>query len=291
MADELHRPPERSSTSTSDRPSAWRMARSRRPTGESSNSSRHRSAGRLALAFRLAGARRSPIGSSIIVALWRRRPYWVRPIPANRRRTRRGCPAAAGLGAPGCSLPCGAMVNSDKRQRHKEGHRTRVQEAQAAAAKARRTRSFITVGIVAVVIIGAFVIAGHVGKKKASTVDAGPSTTCRRRPRPRERAKRPRPFAPPLVAHHRRRRPPRPHLVGAGAQATTASIGHTNGRRHGAPKRAISRVHGARRPPSRPVSMPPRPTRPACRSQQPTPTIGPGVEHRRQPSAPGAHDR
>jgi cyclophilin family peptidyl-prolyl cis-trans isomerase len=69
------------------------------------------------------------------------------------------------------------MVSSDKRQRHKEGHRNRVQEAQAAQAKARRRRNIITIVVVAVVVIGLAIVWPHLHKAKASTVDAGPTTT------------------------------------------------------------------------------------------------------------------
>jgi len=45
------------------------------------------------------------------------------------------------------------MVNPDKRQRHKAGHRSRVEEARLAAAKARRRRTIIgVVGVLGVIV-------------------------------------------------------------------------------------------------------------------------------------------
>ena len=49
------------------------------------------------------------------------------------------------------------MVNNDKRQRHKAGHRSRVEAARLAEAQRRRRRRLILAGIAVVAIVGVFV--------------------------------------------------------------------------------------------------------------------------------------
>ena len=70
------------------------------------------------------------------------------------------------------------MVNTEKRQRHKAGHRSRVEAARIAYAQRRRRRRITIAAIVLVVIIGVFVaVTVTSGDDKEDVASKGPSTT------------------------------------------------------------------------------------------------------------------
>jgi len=69
------------------------------------------------------------------------------------------------------------MVNSDKRQRHKDGHRTRVEEARIAQAKARRTRITIIVAFLVVVIVGGTILVSVTSDNGQKVTTSGTTTT------------------------------------------------------------------------------------------------------------------
>lgn len=77
----------------------------------------------------------------------------------------------------GSWLVCDAMTGNDKRQRHKDGHRNRVQEAREAESRARRNRTVLVIaGIIAFLVVAIAVVSlvGGDGKEK---VAAGPTGT------------------------------------------------------------------------------------------------------------------
>ena len=73
------------------------------------------------------------------------------------------------------------MVNNDKRQRHKAGHRSRVEAARLAEAQRRRRRRLILGGIAVVAIVGVFVAvtvtSGDDGEKADSTTTSTTTST------------------------------------------------------------------------------------------------------------------
>ena len=69
------------------------------------------------------------------------------------------------------------MVNSDKRQRHKDGHRSRMEEARIAQARARRIQTLAIVAVIAVVVVGVGVFFAVANGDDDQSVDAGASTT------------------------------------------------------------------------------------------------------------------
>lgn len=69
------------------------------------------------------------------------------------------------------------MTGADKRQRHKEGHRTRVEEARIADARARRNRTAMVIAGVLAVLVIVIVVVSLVGGDDNEKVDAGPTGT------------------------------------------------------------------------------------------------------------------
>lgn len=69
------------------------------------------------------------------------------------------------------------MVNSDKRQRHKDGHRSRVDAARAAAVAARRRRTTIIVALIAVLVVAGSAVVSLTGGNGDKPVVATAPTT------------------------------------------------------------------------------------------------------------------
>jgi cyclophilin family peptidyl-prolyl cis-trans isomerase len=75
---------------------------------------------------------------------------------------------------------CRSMVNEEKRQRHKTGHRSRVEAARLAEEQRRRRRRLITGAVVIVAIVGVFIavtVTSGDDEKDAGSTTTGSSTT------------------------------------------------------------------------------------------------------------------
>jgi cyclophilin family peptidyl-prolyl cis-trans isomerase len=69
------------------------------------------------------------------------------------------------------------MVNSDKRQRHKAGHRSRVEAARVAYEQRRRKRRIVVGGAMVVVLVGVFVAVSVTSGGGSSDASSSTSTT------------------------------------------------------------------------------------------------------------------
>ncbi len=93
--------------------------------------------------------------------------------PADRRG--RVVAPPPGPSDPGEGVPSPAVTSEEKRQRHKQGHRSRIEAARIAEDRARRRQRIVTGGIVvlvvAAVVVGAVILFGGDDDETATTGD------------------------------------------------------------------------------------------------------------------------